>query len=367
MCRICSGKYFIIVVIAILTYSCKNQGTSGNSKDVIPVIVLEQTDVEVPQNYVADIHAIHFVEVKPKIEGFIDVIYVDEGKKVKRGETIFRLKSLEHNEDLREAEAGHKQAMAKLKMAQYEVDRIASLVEKKIISQLRLDQALAEKEASEFEVKQAESRMQRSSAMLSYTDISAPFDGTISRILYKKGSLVTPNDLLTNISDIEEMFAYFKLSEQDYLQFIKADHTTLSDSVHLILPDGSFYEHKGKIEAAGSDFERGTGSIAFRARFANPDGLLKHGISGKIQLINKMEQVLLVPQKSTFEILDFIYVFTVDKEGKVQARSFKPLRRLNTFYVTDDLEPGSVIVYEGMQLVKDGMSIHCDTVSVTIN
>jgi len=362
MCRKISNYLLFIIVFVLLTYSCKNSGTSDSSKEVIPIIILEQTDVEVPQTYVADIHAFHFVEIKPKIEGYIDVIYVDEGKKVKKGETIFRLKSLEHNEDLKEAEAGHKQAMAKLKMAQYEVDRISKLVEKKIVSQLRLDQALAEKEVAEFEVKQAESRMQRSNAMLSYTDISAPFDGAISRIMFKAGSLVTPNDLLTNISDVSEMFAYFKLSEHDYLQFKKADNATLPDSVHLILPDGSLYGHKGKIEAAGSDFERSTGSIAFRARFPNPDGLLKHGISGKIQLINTMEQVLMVPQKSTFEILDFIYIYTVDQESKVKVRSFKPLCRLNNFYVTQDLEPRSVIVYEGIQLVKDGMSIQCDTV-----
>jgi len=359
-----SNKVLFAIVFASLTYSCKNTGTSESSKEMIPVMVLEQTNVEVPLNYVVDIHAVRFVEVKPKIESFIEAIYVDEGKKVKKGETLFRLKSSGHNEDLKEAEAGHKQAIAKLKTAQYEVDRFSRLVEKNIISQVRLDQALAEKEAVEFEVKQAEARVQRSNAMLSYTDISAPFDGTISRILFKTGSLVTPSDLLTNISDVSEMFAYFKLSEQDYLQIIKADNATLSDSVHLILPDGSFYGHKGKIEAAGSDFDRGTGSIAFRARFANPNGLLKHGISGKVQLINKMEQILLVPQKSTFEILDFVYVYIIDKESKIQARSFKPLRRLNTFYVTQDLEPGSVIVYEGMQLVKDGMSIKCDTLII---
>jgi membrane fusion protein (multidrug efflux system) len=333
---------------------------------VIPILILEQIDVDVPYTYVADIHAFRFVEIKPKIEGFIDAIYVDEGKRVKKGETIFRLKSLEHNEDLKEAEAGHKQALAKLKMAQYEVDRISQLVDKKIIAQLRLDQALAEKEAAEYEVKQAESRVQRSNAVLSYTEISAPFDGTISRIMFKVGSLVTPNDLLTNISDVSEMFAYFKLSEQDYLQFVKAEASPLSDSVHLILPNGSFYEHRGKIETASSDFDRGTGSIAFRVRFPNPDGLLKHGISGKIQLMNQMKQVLMIPQKSTFEILDFIYVYVVDKESNVQVRSFKPLFRLKTYYVTQDLEPGSVIVYEGVQLVKDGMSIMCDTVQLKI-
>ena len=359
------NKFLFVTVFVLLTYSCKNSQTSNNAKEVIPVLILEHTDVDIPQNYVADIQAVRFVEIKPKIEGFLEAIYVDEGKKVKKGETIFRIKSLEHNEDLKEAEAAHKQAMAKLKMAQFEVDRISRLVEKNIISQLRLEQALAEKEVAEFEVKQAESRMQRSNAVLSYTEISAPFDGIISRIMYKTGSLVTPNDLLTNISDVSEMFAYFKLSEQDYLQLIKTDNLTLSDSVHLLLPDGSLYGHKGKIETAGSDFDRSTGSIAFRARFANPDGLLKHGISGKVQLVNKMTQVLMVPQKSTFEILDFIYVYIVDNEGEIQARSFKPLCRLKTFYVTQDLKPGSVIVYEGMQLVKDGMRIQCDTVSIT--
>jgi len=353
-----------IVVFSLLTYSCKNSGTFDSSKEVIPVLVLKHTEVNVPQSYVADIQAVYFVEIKPKIEGFIDAVFVDEGKRVKKGETILRLKSSEFNEDLNEAEAGHKQAVAKLKMAQYEVDRISRLVEQNIISKLRLEQALAEKEAAEFEVKQAESRVKRSNTVLSYTDISAPFEGTISRIMYKKGSLVTPNDLLTNISDISEMFAYFKLSEKDYLQFIKDYNSALSDSVHLILPDGSYYEHKGKIEPAGSDFERTTGSIAFRARFINPNGLLKHGISGKIELVNKMEQVLLIPQKATFEILDFIYVYTVDREGKVKARNFKPLCRLNTYYVTRDLEQGSVIVYEGMQLVKDGMIIRCDTVKI---
>ncbi|MDR0796265.1 MAG: efflux RND transporter periplasmic adaptor subunit [Tannerella sp.] len=367
MCKNFSNKILFIIVLILLTFSCNNPGTSDSMKEVIPVMILEQRDMEVPQDYVADIHAVHFVEVRPKIEGHIEAIYVDEGRMVKKGATIFRLKSAEHNEDLKETEAGHKQALAKLKTAQYEVDRISRLVEKNIVAQIRLDKALAEKEAVEFEVKQAESRMQRSNAMLSYTDISAPFSGTISRIMFKVGSLVTPDDLLTNISDVSEMYAYFKLSEQDYLQFIKADDSAiLSDSVQLILPDGSLYAYKGKIETAGSDFDRGTGSIAFRARFANPEGMLKHGISGKVQLTNTMTQVLLVPQKSTFEILDFIYVYTVNKEGKVQARNFKPLSRLNTFYVTKDLDVGSAIVYEGMQLVKDGMSIQCDTVSVSI-
>jgi membrane fusion protein (multidrug efflux system) len=98
--------------------------------------------------------------------------------------------------------------------------------------------------------------VQRSKAILSYTNITAPFDGTISRIMYKVGSIVTPNDVLTNISNPAEMFAYFKLSEQDYLQLKQSKNSFLNDSVRLILPDGSYYEHKGKIETAGNDFDK---------------------------------------------------------------------------------------------------------------
>jgi len=107
MSRSISYKILSAIVFILLTSSCKNTGTSENSKDVIPVLILEQTDVDVPQTYIADIQAVHFVEIKPKIEGYIEAIYVDEGKKVRKGETIFRIKSAEFNEDLRESEAGY--------------------------------------------------------------------------------------------------------------------------------------------------------------------------------------------------------------------------------------------------------------------
>lgn len=105
------------------------------------------------------------------------------------------------------------------------------------------------------------------------------------------------------------------------------------------------------------DFERGTGSIAFRARFANPDRLLRHGVSGKIRMLTEMEDVILVPQRSTFEIQDFTYVYTVDEEGKVSVRSFEPLSRHGAYYVTKDLPDNTLIVYEGVQQVSDGMVI----------
>ncbi len=209
--------------------------------------------------------------------------------------------------------------------------------------------------------------MQRAQTNYSYTTVTSPFDGYIDRIPYKVGSLVTPESLLTTVSDVSEIFAYYKVNESEYLKFkraqLRGEQLPEMNNIELILPDGSVYPHKGRVETVEGDFERGTGSIAFRVRFPNPDGLLKHGVTGKVRMMTKMSDVYLVPQKSTFEIQDFTYVYVVDKEGIVKVRSFQPLQRYEKFYITEDLEPDTYIVYEGIQSVKDGMEIHPDTIS----
>ena len=112
------------------------------------------------------------------------------------------------------------------------------------------------------------------------------------------------------------------------------------------------------------DFERGTGSIAFRVRFPNPDQLLRHGVTGKVRMMTTMDNICLIPQKSTFEIQDFTYVYTVDSNHVVKVRSFEPLERYNNYYVTQDLPNNTAIVYEGVQMMKDGITIKTDTVDM---
>mgnify|MGYP000774149986 CR=1 FL=1 len=212
-----------------------------------------------------------------------------------------------------------------------------------------------------MKVEQSRAEMQRAQMEYSYTTITAPFTGYVDRIPYKVGSLVNPESLLTNVSDISEVFAYYKVNETEYLRMRRAqlsgENMQQLDNVELVLPDGSVYAHKGKQETVEGDFERGTGSIAFRVRFPNPDGLLKHGVTGKVRLMTHMSDVYLIPQKSTFEIQDFTYVYTVDEEGKVSVRSFEPLSRHGAYYVTKDLPDNTLIVYEGVQQVSDGMVI----------
>jgi membrane fusion protein (multidrug efflux system) len=240
-------------------------------------------------------------------------------------------------------------------------------VEKQIFSSIRLDQVKREQEVVRMKVEQARAQWQRAQMDYGYTTIVSPFAGYVDRIPYKVGSLVNPESLLTTVSDISEVFAYYKVNESEYLRFkraqLKGENLQQEDNVELVLADGMVYSHKGRQETVEGDFERGTGSIAFRVRFPNPDGLLKHGVTGKVRMLTRMEDVCLVPQKSTFEIQDFTYVYLVDSLGVAKVRSFDPIERYQNYYITQDLQPNTAIVYEGVQMVKDGMSIRVDTVA----
>ena len=355
--------WFLAAVLAALAVGC---GGARNKKAElprpIPTTTLRLHTIDMPETYVADIQGVQFVEIRPRVEGFIETIFVDEGQKVHKGDKLFQISSAEYGESVREAKAHLKQAEAEYQMAAYERSRIGRLVSQNIISSIRLKQADSQLEVAELRVEQARAQLKRSLVSLNYTIISAPCNGYVNRITNKVGSLVNVESLLTSISDISEVFAYYKMNEADYLRYkriqIKDNQDTVPlAKVELILPDGSTYEHRGQIETVEGDFERGTGSIAFRARFPNPQGLLRHGVTGKINMTTRLTDVLLVPQQSTFEIQEFTYVYLVDKQGKARIRSFRPAGRYNGFYVTQDFEPGTRIVYSGTQSVKDGMAV----------
>ena len=302
---------FLFLIASFFTSCNRSHEKKSGSKDNTLVVKLVATSIEVAQSYVADVQAVQFVEVKPKVEGFVEDVLVDEGEHVKKGQVLFKLSSAELYEEVKEAQANYKQVQAELKMAEVEADRVKRLVEKDIISPIRLEQALAEADVARLRVQQAKSRLLRAETNYSYTTITSPFG----------------------------------VEQPEY------------NNLELILSDQTTYPYKGTVETVEGDFERGTGSIAFRARFANPDRLLRHGVSGKIRMLTEMEDVILVPQRSTFEIQDFTYVYTVDEEGKVSVRSFEPLSRHGAYYVTKDLPDNTLIVYEGVQQVSDGMVI----------
>ncbi|MDD6209423.1 MAG: efflux RND transporter periplasmic adaptor subunit [Bacteroidales bacterium] len=364
------NKLYFYGLLCFAVTSCNSpEGQQSKKGHHVPVTVITPKSIDMPETFVADVQAVQFVEIKAKVEGFVQEICVDEGQRVHKGQVLFRLSSIEYTEDVKRATANLKQAQVKVRMADYEIDRLKRLVDKKIISKVRLDLAYADREVAESEVQQAKSQLQNAQTHLSYTIITSPVNGIIDRIPYKTGSLVSPGNLLTTVTNVSEVFAYFKVNESQYLKYkrnmLEGDEFAGMGDITLILSDGSIYPYKGRVETIEGDFERSTGSIAFRARFPNPDGLLKHGVTGKVRLQSRMDDIFLIPHKSTFEIQDFTYVYVVDSTNTVKVRSFVPLARYGNFYVSQDFDNSVSIVYEGVQTVKDGMHIVPDTVDFT--
>jgi membrane fusion protein (multidrug efflux system) len=361
--------FHLSAVMVIYLSACKANGSSDNNKNdiqVLPVIQLQQKDTLIHNNYVTAIEAKRNVEIRAKVPGFLDKIYVDEGQEVKQGQLLFQLNDKEYRLALDKAKASLANMRAEARAAELELERVRILVNKKIISPTEQELAQAKLKAAEARVSEALSVESEAANRLSYTFIYAPFSGIIDRIPLRAGSLVSEGALLTTVSDLSSVYAYFNVSENEYLQRVQSKNPgsgKLKDTAALILANDTRYTHTGYIETMESEFDEGTGSIAFRATFPNPAHLLKHGASGKVQLVTPLHEALLVPQKAVFEIQDKNYVFVVNANNTVSMRNFIPARRISDFYVVQSgLSKGEKIVVEGIQTLRDGIQIQPRTI-----
>jgi membrane fusion protein (multidrug efflux system) len=325
-------------------------------------MTLSPTDVVIPKDYICDIQALQYVEIHARVQGYLDKIYVDEGQFVKKGAPLFQLTSSEYRESVAKAQANLQRAIAESKMRKLNVDRIGLMVDKNVISKAELEVAQAEHEAAESSVREAMATLENAKINLAYTFIRAPFDGLIDRLPFKRGSLINSGTLLTSISNIDNVYAYFKVSEQEYLSLIKESTGKFLNkslgTVSLSMADGSDYPHDGTIETIEGDFDRETGSIAIRARFPNPGKILKHGASGKVVVKKTLREAILIPQQSTFAIQDKNYVYVVDNGNVAHAKSFQTLERFQDFFVAGGLQAGDRIAADGTQQLRDGLQIN---------
>lgn len=359
--------------ILFLLFNVVLSGCSGDAKDrattppqLIPVTRIVSKDTVVDREYVGDINAYRKTAIHARIQGYLEHIYVDEGQEVKEGQLLFRINADEFNARLREEKATLTSAEAEARTAQLELEQVKLLVEKNVISKTELEVAKAKREAYNAKVEEARSRVASAALKVEYTAIRSPFAGTIDRIPFKLGSLIDEGSLLTTISDTRFIYAYYNVSESEYLDYMQRKIQQVdqdSDDATLILADGSLHPYKGKIETMDGEFENTTGTIAFRALFPNPDKILKHGASGKVRLLTTLKDAVIVPQKATFEIQDKTYVYVVSNSNEVKMQSITPLMRFSHFYIVEEgVQSGDMVVYEGLQNVREGMKISPATV-----
>jgi len=347
----------LLVASCLIAIACNTEKDIDKKIDTYQVISPIIKNTTYTSEYVAEIQSVRYVEVRSKIKSFIEKNYVDEGQTVKKGQLLFTLNYMEYEKELQKANADYKAALADLKASEVEYSNVKRLLEKNIVSKPEVDVLAAKVNALKAKVEEAQAHKEQVALHLSYAQIKAPYDGIINRIPHKMGSLVEEGDMLTSISDNHEIFAYFNLSEIDYLNYITSDEKEIN-TVTLKLANNETYPYPGKIEMIESEFDRETGNIAFRARFPNPDGILKHGANGKIIIEKELKNALIIPQKSTFEIQDKIYVFVVNKDNILKQRNIVPKMRFTDFYaVQSGLNKNEKIIFEGVENAKDGIKI----------
>jgi membrane fusion protein (multidrug efflux system) len=301
-------------------------------------------DTTVTRQYVCQIRSIQHIELRALERGYLQEIFVDEGQSVKKGQMMFQIMPLLYQAELQKSQA-------EANYAEIEYLNTKSLADSNIVSKNELALGKAKFDKAKAEVSLAQTHLQ-------FTEVRAPFDGIMDHFHVRLGSLLDEGDLLTTLSDNSQLWVYFNVPEAEYLNYKNNSTEENLLKVNLLMANNQVFKYPGVVKAIEADFNNETGNIAFRATFPNPDALLRHGETGNIQMTIPLRNAIIIPQKSTFEILEKKFVYVVDKNNVVHSREITIASEMPDLYVIGaGLSENERIMLEGIRKVKDGDKI----------
>lgn len=355
-------------------------GCQSNDKNAAPqtaapppileysVLVLTPRSTTLFSDYPATIQGQQNIEIRPKIDGYIDAIYVDEGAIVSKGQTLFRISAPQYEQEVRTAQANIKIAEADVQAAQMEVSKVSPLVEKNIISKYELESRQYILQAKQATLAQAQARLVNAKTNLGYTTIASPVNGVIGAIPFKMGSLVSSNmaQALTTVSDIKNIHAYFSINEKQALQFMRntpgttpKERLSSMPPVTLLLADGVEFPKKGKLEQGSGIINTQIGSFSVRANFPNTNNMIRSGSTGTVRIPQTIDSVLIIPQKATYELQGKYFVYVLDSADTARSTEISIMENNDgsNYVVESGLHEGEKIIIEGVATLKNGTAI----------
>lgn len=363
---------------SLLTVSIAMMSCSGNRQDGqemptpnVDFMSISQGATQIESKYPGTIEGSVNVAIKAQVTGYLERIHVNEGDFVSKGQILFTIKGDVYNEQVQNSRAALNAALSAQENAKIELEKIKPLVSGKVVSELQLRTAESNYKSASAQVAQAKAALGSSQINADFTQIKAPVSGYIGRIPNRIGNLVTPADPtpLTTLSEINNVFVYFSLSEADFIAFQRDRKDDAgSNTVELILADGSTYNHKGQIEVASGNIDRTTGSIALKAVFPNPEKALRAGGSGKVIIRKTLESSLTIPMSSVKDIQDRYFVYTLADSNKVVM---KPIEidghSGNSYIIKSGLKSGEKIALNRIDVLREGMVVVPETSTKTSN
>ena len=337
----------------MLVVSCKKSTAPSEvaKEQKYQVVSLDTVDVELQSVYPAVLKGQEDIDIKPRVEGFIDALYVDEGTIVRKGQPLFRINSPSSVQQIENAQANYNTALTDL-------ERMKPLAEKGIISEVRI-------KTYENSVASAKATLDQAKANIGFATVTSPVAGIVGAIPFRLGSLVNSSSVLTTVANTDQIIAYFSLNEKDLLSFMRiwegnsqAEKIKNMPEVKLLLADGKEYEETGKIQTISGVVDAVSGSVNFRASFSNKEGILRSGTSGKIVIPRVLKNTILIPQKATMSRQDKVLVYKVQGDSVMQ----KVIEVLSTpdgqnYAVMNGSVAGEKIVTDGLATLQSGKKI----------
>ena len=364
-----AGVAFVGTALTLLS-SCGNGQPTGQMPGApeIATLTVAPSSSEVESNYPASIKGRTDIDIRPQVTGFITKVHVDEGQKVHKGQVLFTIDQVQFQAAVDQAQAAVNSAQTRVNTTQLTADNKRKLLDKNIISQYEWQLAENDLQTARASLAQAKAALVTAQKNLAYTTVTAPSDGVVGTIPNREGSLASPSSVqpLTTISDNSDIYAYFSLTEKDLLEMTDNGARSLDEAikampaVKLRLADGTIYPLEGHVATVSGVIDKSTGAASVRALFDNPEGRLRSGSTGQVIIPLRSEDVIVIPQKATFELQDRRFVYVVNDSNKVASApiTVNPVTDGKNFVVTSGLQAGDRIVIEGVGTkVRDGIVI----------
>ena len=352
-------KIVLFAAVAATLVSCGGGGgrpTFGDNE--FPVTTAGTSSADMQSTYPAAIKGVQDVEIRPKAQGFLTQINVKEGQTVSAGQVLFVIDNETYQAQVRQAQAAVNAAQQQCNTAKLTYENSKQLHEKKVIGDYELKTSQNTYESAQAQLAQAQAVLASAQEALSYCYVKSPAAGVVGTLPFKKGALVSGSNVMTTVSNISSMEAYFSVTEKEAMVISQQGLASLP-SVKLQLADGSIYGSEGTITKMSGVIDAATGSVQLIASFANPEKLLKSGATGTIIIPRVSSNVVIIPLSCVSEVQNKKFVYTLGKDNKVKYTEIQvdPHNDGNNYVVTEGLKAGDKYVTNGITKLNDGMEI----------